>query len=401
MSDKSSPFKMSSFGKLFELDFSKEKSVFTLATDYCASNPTPIDCMERVTSSGVWALSTSAREVTGILSQADLDLSLPQRDKPPQAAACTHHSGSECNGRNGKEPFGDSYREMVVGQIRLREYGRLSIGGSGGYGVRENEKECSPAGGRGCLARRGTKEKKGNLWKDPLWSRNIRRSISRVTEAFCVFLLAACRRPSLLDACDTDSMFWTHSLQVSSKMRRTPSLESYYLWSGGRGNGKKEERPFSCFRALIRGGHGRDRRGGKKGLWALVDATSECLLLEDHGRGGEKLRKGIKLLGHTMKLCGMSDRRGNGLAIERPLVWLQEPIWRRMTKRKRLLWIEFQGVDFGSPLGDQMGASKDDTLRLLGNCMMVHAGRKHRVCNISSGGGGGDNMTFHPWIGIT
>nr|GEV66333.1 hypothetical protein [Tanacetum cinerariifolium] len=48
MSDKSSPFKMSSFGKLFELNFSKEKSVFTPATDYCASNSTPIDCMERV-----------------------------------------------------------------------------------------------------------------------------------------------------------------------------------------------------------------------------------------------------------------------------------------------------------------------------------------------------------------
>ncbi|GJX90668.1 hypothetical protein Tco_0343994 [Tanacetum coccineum] len=39
---------MSSFGKLFELDFSKEKSVFTPATDSCASNLTPIDCMERV-----------------------------------------------------------------------------------------------------------------------------------------------------------------------------------------------------------------------------------------------------------------------------------------------------------------------------------------------------------------
>nr|GEX08239.1 hypothetical protein [Tanacetum cinerariifolium] len=50
MSDKSSPFKMSSFGKLFELDYSKEKSVLTPATDYCASNPTPIDCMERVSS---------------------------------------------------------------------------------------------------------------------------------------------------------------------------------------------------------------------------------------------------------------------------------------------------------------------------------------------------------------
>ncbi|GKE44079.1 hypothetical protein Tco_1471363 [Tanacetum coccineum] len=47
MSDKSSPFKMSSFGKLFDLDFSKEKSVFTPATDSRASNPTPIDCMER------------------------------------------------------------------------------------------------------------------------------------------------------------------------------------------------------------------------------------------------------------------------------------------------------------------------------------------------------------------
>ncbi|GJU74522.1 hypothetical protein Tco_1265927 [Tanacetum coccineum] len=49
MSDKSSPFKMSSFGKLFELEFSKEKSVFTPATDSCASNLTPIDCMERCT----------------------------------------------------------------------------------------------------------------------------------------------------------------------------------------------------------------------------------------------------------------------------------------------------------------------------------------------------------------
>nr|GEX07136.1 hypothetical protein [Tanacetum cinerariifolium] len=48
MSDKSSPFKMSSFGKLFELDFSKEKGVFTPATDSYASNLTPIDCMERV-----------------------------------------------------------------------------------------------------------------------------------------------------------------------------------------------------------------------------------------------------------------------------------------------------------------------------------------------------------------
>ncbi|GJR35021.1 hypothetical protein Tco_1210705 [Tanacetum coccineum] len=48
MSDKSSPFKMSSFRKLFELDFSKEKSVFTPATDSCASNLTPIDCMETV-----------------------------------------------------------------------------------------------------------------------------------------------------------------------------------------------------------------------------------------------------------------------------------------------------------------------------------------------------------------
>ncbi|GKA33730.1 hypothetical protein Tco_0720159 [Tanacetum coccineum] len=45
---KSSPFKMSSFGKLFELDFLKEKSVFTPATDSCVSNPTPIDYMERV-----------------------------------------------------------------------------------------------------------------------------------------------------------------------------------------------------------------------------------------------------------------------------------------------------------------------------------------------------------------
>ncbi|GJS08231.1 hypothetical protein Tco_0365027, partial [Tanacetum coccineum] len=45
---KSSPFKMSSFGKNFDLDFSKEKSVFTPATDSCASNLTPIDCMERV-----------------------------------------------------------------------------------------------------------------------------------------------------------------------------------------------------------------------------------------------------------------------------------------------------------------------------------------------------------------
>ncbi|GJX50672.1 hypothetical protein Tco_0277517 [Tanacetum coccineum] len=48
MSDKSSLFKMTSFGKLFELDISKEKSVFTPVTDSCASNPTPIDCMERV-----------------------------------------------------------------------------------------------------------------------------------------------------------------------------------------------------------------------------------------------------------------------------------------------------------------------------------------------------------------
>ncbi|GKA38540.1 hypothetical protein Tco_0731091 [Tanacetum coccineum] len=35
---------------LFELYFSKEKSVFTPATDSCASNLTPIDCMERVSS---------------------------------------------------------------------------------------------------------------------------------------------------------------------------------------------------------------------------------------------------------------------------------------------------------------------------------------------------------------
>nr|GEU82787.1 hypothetical protein [Tanacetum cinerariifolium] len=48
MSDKLSPFKMLSFVKLFKLDFSKEESVFIPATDYCASNPTPIDCMERV-----------------------------------------------------------------------------------------------------------------------------------------------------------------------------------------------------------------------------------------------------------------------------------------------------------------------------------------------------------------
>ncbi|GJS49775.1 hypothetical protein Tco_0599896 [Tanacetum coccineum] len=45
---KLSPFKMSSFGKLFELEFSKEKSVFTPATNSCASNLTPIYCMERV-----------------------------------------------------------------------------------------------------------------------------------------------------------------------------------------------------------------------------------------------------------------------------------------------------------------------------------------------------------------
>nr|GEU45183.1 hypothetical protein [Tanacetum cinerariifolium] len=45
---KLSPFKMPSFGKLFELDFLKEKSVFTPATDSCANNPTPIDCIERV-----------------------------------------------------------------------------------------------------------------------------------------------------------------------------------------------------------------------------------------------------------------------------------------------------------------------------------------------------------------
>ncbi|GKD30959.1 hypothetical protein Tco_1241737 [Tanacetum coccineum] len=45
---------MSSFGKLFELDLSKEKSVFTPATDYCASNLIPIDCMERVSCESLW-----------------------------------------------------------------------------------------------------------------------------------------------------------------------------------------------------------------------------------------------------------------------------------------------------------------------------------------------------------
>nr|GEX33669.1 hypothetical protein [Tanacetum cinerariifolium] len=45
---KSSPFKMSSFRKLFVLNFSKEKSVFTPATNSCASKLTPIDYMERV-----------------------------------------------------------------------------------------------------------------------------------------------------------------------------------------------------------------------------------------------------------------------------------------------------------------------------------------------------------------